>query len=132
MIKKILYNSLLILICLLIKSCTKDENLNDYYVKYKIITESKYNFTNIEVKLLTENGTEIKTVPKNWEKTFGPFKEGTIVKMNVKYTGKDKDHVSNNTKFFGRIYVRKNNMPFVLKASSQSIGSLNMGCIIED
>lgn len=117
---------------IMLTSCGDDEPQSTYYVKYEITTSSIYVYNNVEVVVTTENGVETKSVPRNWEGTFGPIDKNTQIILKVSYQGSGMEYVPQHTNFTGRISISKNNSPFVLKAeSSSSSAPLSMSYLID-
>lgn len=96
----------------------------EYYVKYELKTSSKYIYQTVEASLLTEKGYVTMSIPRNWEGTFGPFKQLENLVFTIKC---DPEYTYNSSTYNGRISICRGNQPYILKADkSISNAPLNM------
>lgn len=85
----------------------------EYYVKYEIKTTSRYIYNTFDVTYTSEKGLETKTVPVNWEGTFGPFTKIDKLVLSIHC---EPSHVYNTSTYNGRISICRGNQPYILKA----------------
>ena len=112
-----------IMTCMVLLACSSNDNSHDevitpqedtrYYIKYEVDSSSKTGFGTTSydqtITCTTEKGKE--TITKTgkeieWDATYGPFKKGTSVSLNVSAA------VNNHA----RIYASRDKEPFVIKA----------------
>ena len=126
---KFLSNALLIIIFSLFSSCkdTNDEPTNPnyeedkkedvrYYVKYEIEMKTRWINTINTITFISDNGVQSFEAEgsKNWTATYGPISYGTKVYLKINRNG-DEDYTPGETNQ-ARIYISKNQEPFVIKA----------------
>lgn len=83
----------------------------NYYVMYEMVSQSSVGGASLKTTLnyVTEKGEQTVTTNKtSWTGSYGPLKEGDKVSFKVE-TNSPYQHLA-------RIYVCKNNEPFVIKA----------------
>ena len=117
-----------VLTCILLTACSSNNDSQDevitpqeesrYYIKYEISSNSKYQGSpsahgisyELTISYTTEKGNETNTLKGKyeytWEATYGPFKKGTSVSLNISTA------VNNHA----RIYASRDKEPFVIKA----------------
>ena len=106
-------------------SCTKDddnensvpiEDVANYYVKYHVFATSGFSGAYLPLEITCTTGLPNNTfiTKNNWEETFGPFKKGEKIWLDVK----------GNSTLTGRIYVSKNQEPFSLKVEKMVLDLL--------
>lgn len=106
---------------------SNEDSKIEYYIKYELKTTSKSAFSSVEATFLTEKGNVTKTIPRNWEGTFGPFTKLESASFQVKFNN------SIWTTFYGRISTCRGNQPYILKAEKSSFNrSLNMSYSITE
>lgn len=105
-------------------SCSKecdcgDINNNDdkYFIKYEASNSSKQQIISgdqaeTSVTIMTPSGEKTYRINKTFSETFGPFKYGDNTSISVI------NLTSRRANVYAKIYLSKNNEPFVLKASS--------------
>ncbi len=99
----------------------------EYYIKYELKTTSKSAFSTVDATFLTEKGYVTKTIPRDWEGTFGPFNKLEVASFQVQFNN------SIWTRFYGRISTCRGNQPYILKAEKSSFSSsLNMSYAITE
>lgn len=126
---RILFLALFTLPLLFITSCSKDdESSGSYYVNYEVLHGiKKYNLNKTSlrtIKYKTENGTSSLQTTGEWEGTFGPFKKGATVWLNVQTTG-------GTITTSARLSVSKDGAPFVVKKESLNTMSTNLNYTIK-
>ena len=101
----------------------KQEESANYYVKYRTQASSNFGIANIRINIVctTGNPNNIFTSNSVWEETFGPFKKGENVSLQV----------SSNSKVIGRIYVSRNHEPFALKVEKEGNSRVVLDYTIE-
>lgn len=127
---KFLSNSLLIIILFSLFSSCKDESDEPtfpnsteekeedvrYYVKYEIEMKTRWINTINTITFISDNGVQSFEAEgsKNWTATYGPISYGTKVYLKINRDGNE-DYKSGGTNQ-ARIYISKNQEPFVIKA----------------
>ena len=93
-------------------SCTKQRD--SYYVKYEVVVSNPpYNAPSANIELLTSDTIVSKSITGSFMEVYGPYKyhDRTYLKISC-----NNGHYSWNTvSAYGKIYVSKNEEPFVLK-----------------
>ena len=105
-------------------SCSSDEEddkriveEHSYYVKYEITASGYTNFGHsisfaLTYTFTTDTGNKTVTTGQakdhNWEATYGPFKKGKKILLDVSKANRN----------HARIYVSRDKEPFVIKAES--------------
>lgn len=119
----------IILITISFSACSKDDTSNvpidetkvndNYYIKYEA-----YNGNGLSANgnVTTEKG--ILSFEDSFSETFGPVSKGFRASISVSCRHKGN---GGNSTYSIRIYVSKNNEPFVLKASKEGKYSWNGG-----
>jgi len=107
------------------QSSKGDEKADVYYIKYELSLnyESGNNYRSPQsfyFESTTGNSGNNLTFEKiekgktfTWEETYGPFKEGSIVTLKCT---KNDDHTYCNISGKGKIFMKKNEDPFAVKA----------------
>lgn len=123
--KNVFYSFIMLFYLLFSSACTDDTPIQDnpqeqpveetrYYVKYEV--KSKFGnrvFAKQNIVYTTDTGSQnysqesYSTTSFEWEGTYGPFKKGDAVKLEVSNSIMD---------ISGRIYVSRDKEPFVIKA----------------
>ncbi len=119
-------------------SCEKEGDDNDvtnivtdnYYVKYEVVngklvdvTGLAYDNTERNIVYRDVDGTKTIKIKGVWDGTFGPFKKGDQVFLNVTTTGKFSS--------LSRISVSKNKEPFAVKADTRVTGKNDLSYVID-
>lgn len=132
---------LLIALFPIITACSSDDdnteqvNINEnspkdndnYYVKYEVTNGTMMSYYYGEIKQIKykdvnkENNIQIEV--GEWDGTYGPFKKGDKVYLNVRSTGR---HNSN-----ARISVSKNKEAFAIKAEERESNDIRLNYIID-
>lgn len=86
-----------------------------YYVKYEMHI-SQANSGAISINCISDKGSiYIKTQNSDWNAVYGPIDKNTELRINASYSGP----VYNKPDSYVRIYISRNNEPFVLKAEDR-------------
>lgn len=97
----------------------KNENTDEYYVKYEVNSSTIYYGGKLDVTINTETN-EATTITidqrKLWETVIGPVPKGFQAALKVVATGETHDKL----KLSAKINVSKNDSPFALKKSDSS------------
>jgi len=101
----------------------KQEESANYYVKYQAHASSNFGIPNIRIDIVCTTGIPNNTFTSNngWEETFGPFKKGENVSLQV----------SSSSEVIGRIYVSRNREPFALKVEKKGYYKVVLDYTIE-
>ena len=120
-----------------LESCSKDddnrtssnENKRDaYYVRYEAHSNSGYKVNNtFSVTYTSDLGLQMYNresvgYGNSWEGTYGPFRKGDGISLHIMCSSGDVN---------GRIYVSRNEEPFVVKAEGKNRGSITLEYIID-
>lgn len=137
--KKFVLYFVSIMTCMVLLACSSNDSHDEvitpqedtrYYIKYEVNSTSEaglgfmssYNQT---ITCTTEKGKETITKTGNkieWDATYGPFKKGTSVSLNVSAA------VNNHA----RIYASRDKEPFVIKAEdSQKSNPIQLSYTID-
>lgn len=109
--KKILFMCLIAL-GMMFFSCTKQRD--SYYVRYEVVVSNPpYNAPSAQLELLTEDTVVLKSIVGSFTEVYGPYKyhDRTYLKISGDYGHYDWNIVN----AYGKIYVSRNEEPFVLK-----------------
>ena len=131
--KKILFVCLIALGMMLI-SCTKQRD--SYYVKYEVaVSNPPYSAPSAQLELLTEDTVVLKSIVGSFTEVYGPYKYHDLTYLKI--TG-NFGYYGNIINAYGKIYVSKNEEPFVLKkeistrlGGSQGVDSCEISYIID-
>lgn len=116
----------LIALGFMLTSCTKQRD--SYYVKYEVSAiASNGNEPNAYIEILTEDTILSKSIENVFEEIYGPYKyhDNTYLKIKCNDNG---PYGWNTTKVNGKIYVAKNEEPFVIKSEIDKILGGNTNC----
>ena len=108
-----------ITIGIIISSCNKESDNDEYYVKYEVNSSTIYTGGKLDVLIKTENNENLSLIiNKNalWETIIGPVHKGFNASMKVS----SPTETYNKLKLYTNIYVSKNDSPFALKKSNGS------------
>lgn len=96
---------------------------DEYYIKYLVTSNTIYYEGKLDIKLNSELGTQIYTIPQrnDWEITIGPVMKGFDAKINAKRTGWDGLEEDYHLNITTKIEVSKNGLPFVNKITNSNI-----------
>ena len=107
----------LLFVCLIafgfmFSSCTKQRD--SYYVKYEIVVSNEpYNASSASIELLTEDTLISKVITGSFTEVYGPYNYNDLTYLKISC---NHGYYSWNTvRACGKIYVSKNEEPFVLK-----------------
>ncbi len=118
------------------ENSSKDEESDDqqpteearYYVKYEWEMPSNITMEKI-ISFTTEDNIEsFKTTGELWEGTYGPFKKGVTIVFSC--TSLD-DYKYAQTNNHARIYVSRNQEPFVIKAEDSGKHDISLSYTID-
>lgn len=120
--KELIVVFLLILISF---GCSKENNADEYYVKYEVESSTIYYGGKLNVSLNTEDNSTFDIIIDqkiNWEMTIGPVKKGFVASLSVSAPSETYDKLTIGTK----ISVSKNNGPFAVKLNDSSTAPRDM------
>lgn len=100
---------------------SEDEEAVRYYVKYEAVLTSKYIGNFFETVVNTDNGLVTFKGGKEFTETFGPVEKG----FRCYIQGNDKSSSNNSSEVYLKIYVCRENEPFVLKATYSGKSGIN-------
>ena len=111
----------------------KDDDTEEvrYYVKYEISTTTRWTNTINTVTYVSEKGAQTFNAEgnTNWSATYGPLSYGSVVSLKIcSKNKKDYDYGGHN---HSRIYVSKNQEPFVIKAEDSGSKDITLSYKID-
>jgi len=96
-------------------SCEKKNNESDeYYVKYKVNSTTIYSGAKLDVTINTEDNQNITLIVNQgtqWETVIGPVQKGFNATLKAIAT----EETYNQLRLYSEIHVNKNDSPFALK-----------------
>ena len=126
--KRLLIYSAIILSAFAFCSCGDDDE-NLYYVKYTFSANTIHLNVEKTIKCSTPEGEKtIDCRDKVWEETYGPVSKSFKPRMECVM---DKSEVGYGRPMYAKIYVSRNNEPFVLKAEGTDVSEIKLSCKID-
>ena len=108
------------------KNDNSPEDDDNYYVKYEVTRGVMVSYSRDELRTITykDVGKEntIQVDHSEWDGTYGPFKKGAKVYLNVRSYGKYNSNA--------RISVSKNKEPFVIRAEERESDNIRLSFTI--
>lgn len=102
-----------------------------YYVKYDVEISTRWTNTLNTITFVTDKGVQTLTAEgnTNWSATYGPLTLGKIVSLKIiRDDNKDYEYGGSN---HARIYISKDQEPFVIKAEDSGGKNLNLSYTID-
>ncbi len=122
---KYLCFSFLLTLNILNYGCNKDEDLDQYYIKYRVESSNIDINNKLNVSFKTEDNDNISSIiinqNRDWEMIIGPVSSGFEASLRV---WNDKSEL-NNLQQIAEIHVSKNDSPFSIKAIKSINNNLN-------
>lgn len=103
---------ILLITTLVGSGCNKEDNSDEYYIKYEVSSTTIYYGGKLNVTITNEtnsNSLLIIDTRTPWEAVIGPVKKGFNANLNVEGPG------DSHLKLYTQISASKNNGPFALK-----------------